>query len=120
MKNLTFSKARVRAVSKKQELLLLVRKSVETGQRVFFYDNGRGKKGIYRVLGGRKTVSGWPKGATIHMLHDLSRVRVYIPKEPWLLPATLKVQKQTNEIYIDQLKRQIEINRLFRERRRLQ
>jgi len=118
LKNITFSKARRKTGGKGAEILGLIRAAVETGQRTFYWDTGRQQKGIFRVLGGRLLKSGRVKGAKLRMVYDLSETSVRIPRSPWLLPSTNKVQKRTEEIYAEQLERQIKINQLFKNKGR--
>lgn len=89
----------------KQELLFKVQDAVESGRRVFYHDMRGGQtKGIFRVLGGRKGFKrGWPKGARLKMLHDLSRKSVTVPRNPWLMPAARETIKEMPRFYRDAL-----------------
>jgi hypothetical protein len=99
--------------TKKQKMLFKVQDAVESGNRVIFAQNGR-KKGIFRVVGGRKgTKRGWPKGARLKMLHNLSRDSVRIPRNPWLSPAVEVAKRHGPEIYLKALKFQVERHGLF-------
>ena len=97
-----------KAKSRKQALLFKVQDAVSTGQRDIFHDfQGGKKKGIFRVVGGRKGFKrGWPKGARLKMLYDLSMSAVIIPKGPWLHPSVKLVEPHLGEIYLKALKKQ--------------
>ena len=94
----------------KQALLFKVQDGIRTGQRKFYHDFGGGKKkGIFRVKGGTKRFKrGWPKGASIDMLYDMTETTVKIPKNPWLQPATRDAVKMRDEIYGRSLRFQLD------------
>ncbi len=74
--------------NRKQKTLFKVQEAVLSGNRTVFLDLGK-RQGIFRVVGGRRKFKrGWPKGARLKMLHDMTNQSVVIPKNPWLLPAT--------------------------------
>ncbi len=96
----------------KQALLFKVQDAVQSGNRVFYHDFKNGTKGIFRVVGagkssGRSTKRGWPKGAGVKMLFDLSEPAVVIPSRPWLTPSTLIVEKLVPGMYLKALKFQL-------------
>jgi hypothetical protein len=86
---------------RKQALLFKVQDSVISGKRTFFHDFGAGKKsGIYRVLGGRKGFKrGWPKGASLKMVYDMSKQAVSIPKNPTVVPAAIATGPKIPQFY---------------------
>ena len=91
----------------KQELIIKVRTAIKTGQRHIFHDFGR-KKGIFKVVGGRRGGNrGWPKGARLEMVHDMSKQSVRIPANPWLRPAYEQVKKNATRIHRKHLLKQI-------------
>ena len=110
LQNILLSKrAKSKAMSIKQRLVITVQEAVHKGPREVFLDLGR-KQGIFRVVGGRRgTKRGWPKGARLQMLHDLSHDAVVIPRTPWLKPSALKaaegLQRHYRMALIYQLKR---------------
>jgi hypothetical protein len=107
--NLKLRKVSRKAKSSKQELLLKVQDSVAGGNRVFFHDfGGRKKKGIFRVYGGRKTFKrGWPKGAKIKMLFDMSKKVISNDGNKWLMPSVNQTEKISKEIYYKRLDEQM-------------
>jgi hypothetical protein len=108
--NITLArKANRGRMTRKQQLLVKVSTAVNSGNRVIFHDFGGGKKkGLFRVKGGRRgTKRGWPKGARLEMLHDLSRKSVNIPRNPWLMPVANKQAQQLPRYYAAALERQL-------------
>ena len=110
-------RARVRG---KGQTVLAVRAAVQSGKRVVFVDQQNDPwnrpTGFYRVIGGRKTRSGWPTGAKLRMIYGADKPTVRTPPHSWLEPATERVTKQFDEIYRDAIIRQIRIQRCFRDR----
>ena len=110
LNNIQLKKRKKRtAKNRKQALLFKVQDAVESGDRYIFHDFGR-RKGVLKVNGGRKGFKrGWPKGASLQMVWDMTRKSVVIPKNPWLMPAVKETQKKIPDIYkrslIFQLKR---------------
>lgn len=87
----------------KQALIFAGQAAVSGGSRVVFLDLGA-TKGIYRIVGGsRRFKRGWPKGAKLRKLYDLSRRTVAIPARPWLYPATMAAADQMPEFYAEAL-----------------
>ncbi len=110
LQNIRLKNKSKKGSNRKQRTLLAVRQAVDTGNRFIFLDLGK-RKGIFKVLGGRKKSSrGWPKGARLKMVHDLTRQSVRIPRNPWLKPAVDRTQILMPGFYRDalifQLKRQ--------------
>lgn len=106
--NLTLQQRRRIARNNKQELLFKVQDAVTSGDRLFFHEfNGR-TKGIFRVRGGsRRFKRGWPVGAELKMLYDLSRPSVRIPATPWLGPAVEKTKREIPRLYVKSLNFQL-------------
>ena len=70
-----------------------VHRAIRTKRRFFFHDFGR-SKGIYRVIGGGRTKKrGWPKGARIRKVYDLSKTVITIDKTPTVHPAAVEVMR---------------------------
>lgn len=106
--NIKLKRSLRKAKNKKQALIFKVQDAVMTGDRTFHHNFEGGKEGIFRVLGGSKSFKrGWPKGARLKMLHDMSRKSVAIPKKPWLLHATNTVTPQLNKFYASALRSQL-------------
>lgn len=100
--------------TRKQRMLIAVRGAVESGRRFVFLDLDR-KKGIFKVLGGRKKPNrGWPVGARLKMIHDLTEQSITIPRNPWLKPAVDRVEILMPGFYRDSLRFQIDRLGLFR------
>lgn len=100
--------------NKKQALLFKVQDAVISGNRYFFHDFGR-RKGMMRVVGGRGKglKRGWPKGATLRMMHDMTNDSVVIPRNPWLEPAQDATIKKIPEFYRKALMFQVKRHKLF-------
>lgn len=110
LKNIRLSKRPRQTKKHRQALVIAAQIAVHTGNRVVFLDLGR-KKGIFRIIGGsRRSKRGWPEGARLRMLHDLTEQSVRIPRRPWLKPAVDRTVLLIPEFYrkalIFQLKRQ--------------
>ncbi len=102
--------------NKKQELIVTMLLSLKMGRRYFFFDFGSGKrKGIMRIQGGsRKQKRGWPEGAELDMVYDMTHESVKIPKSPWLDPAVERTWAATGKIYQDALIKQLMKRNLFK------
>lgn len=99
----------------KQELIRKVQNAVDTGNRFIFHDfRGNKKSGIYRIVGGKKnTKKGWPKGARMRMVWDMSQQSVNIPKRPWLKPSVRRATSKTQRLYEKALIFQLRRNNIF-------
>lgn len=109
-KNIQLNRAKVRAKSRKQQWVAAVQQAVQTGTRTFYFDHGRGRnpKGIFRVYGGsRRLKRGWPKGAKVKMLHNLSRPVNPIKPEPMVRPEAVKQGKRIHKYYAKALAYQL-------------
>lgn len=106
---ITLGKGTRKTMSRKQQLLLKVRESIESGKRVVFHDFGAGKAvGLFRIKGGsRATKRGWPKGARMHMLYDMSRKQTTTPKNPWLTDAAAGPTRNLPRYYATAIARQL-------------
>jgi hypothetical protein len=80
--------------NKKQALLFKVQDAVTSGKRFIFHDFESGKKkGIFRVVGGSKKFKrGWPTGAKLKMVADMSSKVITIPRNPTLKPVVKQVE----------------------------
>lgn len=110
LSQINLRKGRRAPKNNKQALLFKVHDGIRTGQRKFYHDFGGGKKkGIFRVKGGTKRFKrGWPKGASIDMLYDMTETSVKIPKNKWLMPSTQKAVNMRDEIYGKSLRFQLD------------
>lgn len=98
----------------KQSLVFKVQDAVESGNRAIYHKFNNGTKGIFRVVGGRKKFKrGWPVGAKIKMVWDMTRPSVRIPKEPMLKPAHKKAASMLPRFYRDSLRFQIKRHNIF-------
>lgn len=101
--------------NEKQRLVLLARQAVETGRRYFFLNGPAPRRGIYHLRGGSlRTHRGWPTGAKLEMMWDLSRPTTRANPRPMLGPAADLTAKKGPAIYVDAITQQIERQRLFR------
>ena len=90
-----------RGKSKKQRAFIAIRQAAKSGRKFVFLDMPwtKGKKGIYKVIGGKKK----PR---IKMVHSLKKQRVVIPRRPWLMPAVEKIIPLIPRMYNSELKKQ--------------
>lgn len=114
MTNIKLTKRRRIPKNRKQATLFKVQDAVTTGKRFVFLDLGK-RQGIFRVIGGRKKFKrGWPVGAKLRMIHDLTRTSVTIPKRPWLAPTVDKAEKLIPNLYRRALEFQARRQGLFK------
>lgn len=114
LSNIRLSNRRSKRGTNKQRLLLKVQNAVKTGRRHIFHDFGR-TKGLFRVVGGRRSVKrGWPEGAQLRMVYDMSDKTVTIPRNPTLKPVIDKAREYMPEIYIKALRYQLQRHGLFK------
>lgn len=116
LRNIQLRKLRGRKPkNKKQEHTFKVQEAVLSGQRLYYHEFDSGSKGIFRVKGGsKKFKKGWPKGATIEMVYDMSRPTVRIPATPWLKPSVEKTIPHVARVYKKSLQFQLDRYRLFK------
>lgn len=97
-----FRRKQFRSLGKnyKQRLLVAVLMAVKTGDRFLYAEFPNNRRGIMRVVGGRRgNTRGWPGNARLEMVHDLSRGIVIIPPTPWLRPTTNEVNRMIPDLY---------------------
>ena len=112
--NIQLKRKRRKASTRKQQLIFSVQDAVDTGRKFTYLDLGR-RQGIFRVVGGKKnTKRGWPQGAKLKMVWDLTRQSVVIPRKPWLSPAVDIAVKTVPETYKKALEFQLKRLGLFR------
>jgi hypothetical protein len=101
MQNIRLARFLGRGKTPKQRALRAVQNAVKTGNRYIFIDFGLGnKKGIFKVLGGRRTFKrGWPINARIMMVQDLTQKTVQLRRHPWLGPSSEKAKAKYDEFY---------------------
>lgn len=113
--NIQLQKRAKQGVNKRQRNLMAIQQAVKTGNRFVFLDLVR-SKGIFKVVGGRYTGKGWPIGARLKMVYDMSKSSVTIPKTPWLLPAVKHVENKLPQFYAEALEFQLKKHGLFRQK----
>jgi hypothetical protein len=96
--------------NRQQSNVRTVQEAVKTGKRyVFLESKVKRKKGIFKVLGGRKKFkSGWPPGARLKLVWDLTHKTVTTPPNPMLKRTVDKVYRRMPEFYIKALKFQLD------------
>lgn len=110
------ARAKINANTRKQRTVIAVNQAVNSGQREVFLDLGE-RQGIFRVVGGRKGIKrGWPKGARLEMLYDLSEDTVTVPPTPWLRPSFEEAVRMIPAFYADALRFQLRRRGLFQGR----
>jgi len=104
VQNIRLARFRARGKTTKQRALRAVQEGIKSGHRLVYINFGPGKKkGIMRILGGRKTFKrGWPDGARLKMIHALQKT-VRIHKRPWLVPAVIRARRNMPGHYRDAL-----------------
>ena len=115
LRNINMKHKRRKAKHRKQALLFKVQDAVTSGNRMIYHNFSNGRQGILKVVGGRKGFKrGWPTGARLEMLWDLSKTTVVVPKEPMLKPAFDHAIRMTPRVYRDSLRFQINKHMLFK------
>lgn len=116
LQNIKLKRKSKRAMTNKQALLVKVQQAVNSGNRYIFHDfQGSKKKGIFKVVGGRRGIKrGWPGNAKLEMIWDMSEVSVSVPKKPWLAPAITKSEKFLPRIYRKSLEFQLKRHNILR------
>jgi hypothetical protein len=104
-----------RAHSVGQQIVQAAQEAIATGRRTIFLPLRH--PGLYKVVGGRKTRRGWPRGAKLKMLYSLEDRSARTEAHPWLEPAVRVVLTRQDEYYRRAVIRQIEMNRMFRDKR---
>ena len=94
-----------RGATRKQQNLIAIREAATSTRKFIFLDLGK-RKGIFKVIGGRRK----PK---IRMVHDLTEQVVSIPRNPWLKPVVDTVALQIPGIYKKSLAFQLKRAGLF-------
>jgi len=89
-----------------QQNLIAVKEAAATGAKFVYLDLGK-RKGIFRVLGGKRRTY-------IKMVHDLSHKSVTVPRNQWLLPSAKEAQRSMPQYYLDALRYQTARHGLFR------
>ena len=109
IKNIALRRQAIKAKSRKQRNLVAVINAVQTGQRYVYMKTAK-RKGIYKVKGGsKKTKRGWPKGARLKLIWDMTNKTYRTPKNAWLKPSVDKAVKNHGaEIAIKNLKFQFD------------
>ena len=114
IENIQFRGRRSKSKSKRQRILFAVQNAVRSGNRYTYLDLGK-RQGIFKVVGGRKGFKrGWPSGAKLKMVHDLSRSSLTIPKNPWLKPVVDTTVILIPKFYKKSLVFQLKRHNLFR------
>jgi hypothetical protein len=103
MSNIKLLKFRNAGKTRKQRMVRTVQEAVRTKKRNVFMELGTNTgvttKGIFRVVGGRVSKRGWPKGARLKLIHDISRKSVRIPKHEWMVPAAKRTALRSPQMY---------------------
>jgi hypothetical protein len=87
-------------MSRNARIVASVRQAVKTGRRYVFLDLGTaGRKGIFKVLGGKRRLKSGRSSAKLRMVQDLSQRSVRIPATPWLNPSVLLASLQMEDFY---------------------
>jgi len=88
-----------KARTDKQRNVRSVQIAVTSGARFIFLKFPR-RRGIFRVVGGRKKFKkGWPDGAKLKMVYDLTSRSVTVRPHPWLEPEVEKTIGDLPKIY---------------------
>jgi len=91
----------------KQRNVRSAQEAVRTGQRFVFLSYPR-RKGIFKIVGGRKgTKRGWPKGAKLRLVWEMSRRVRRVPKNEWLEPQVKKTIDMLPGFYVHAILEQL-------------
>lgn len=99
IQNILLSRKRNQGKNRKQRNLIAVKQAAAGGNKFVFLDLGK-RKGIFRVLGGKRA----PR---IKMVHDLSKPSITLAARPWLSPATDTAVRKMPQFYEAALKAQL-------------
>ena len=106
--------SRERTRHKRRPFIPLVRYALKSGKRFFYHEFDNGKKGIFRVVGGtRRTSSGFPVGAKIRTVYDMSHKTVKVKATHWLSDAVESTRKDMPKMYWHSLAQQLQRRGLF-------
>lgn len=114
--NIQLRRFRARGKNTKQRLVSAMNQAVKSNKKFIFLEVGTHnvRTGIFKILGGTYTGRGWPKGARLKMVYDLSHSFVTIPPSPWLKPSALQANKRVETFYRKALVFQLKRHRLFK------
>ena len=115
LQRLKIARSKRRASSVSQDIVMAAQEAVSTGSRNLYLPLRH--PGIYRIIGGRKTGSGWPRGAKLRMLYSLENKSIRTEAHKWMEPSVNTALMRRSEYWRKALLRQIERNRQFRSRR---
>ena len=104
--NIQLRRKRKRGSSRKQQNAATIREAATSNRKFIFLDLGK-RKGIFRVVGGKRQ----PK---IRMVHDMTSQTVVIPRNPWLKPAFDQTVQWIPSLYADSLRFQLKRFNLFK------
>lgn len=102
-----------RPKNRRQAIVFAIQDAINTGNRYIFLDLQR-RKGIFKVIGGRKGMKRGTSGAKLKMVYDLTQATTPIPRNPWLHPAIKHTEKLMPGMYFKALKFQLQRHNLFR------
>jgi hypothetical protein len=116
-RNIRVGKSKRKPAHEKQRNLLIVKRAIKTGKRYAYMvlgDSGQ-TEGIFKIIGGMKTTKrGWPEGARLKMIYDLSRPSVVIPKNDWIEEAVDGTKVKMPRMFIKELQNQARRHSLFK------
>lgn len=98
MRNIQLGGKNLAGLPRRQRNVAMTKRAASEGRKFVYLEMGRGKKGIFKVLGGKRR----PK---LRMVHDLTRRSVRVPKNEWMRPAALKAQRGIGRMYFKDLVR---------------
>ena len=101
LQNIRLSNRKSGGKSKGQKTHLKIMQTAKSSQKLTYLELPNGKRGIFQVKGGKRK----PK---IFMVWNMTKRMVKIPKNPWLASSTKIVNKSIPNIFVDELKNQIE------------
>ena len=108
MASIAITKHRLLGGNDKQRNVVSVLEAIKSGNRFVFLRFNSGRKGIFKVVGGnRRQGRGWPKGAKLRMVWDLSSRTVHTKAHKWLDPKVDDMVRKMPELYRRALKEQL-------------
>jgi len=110
IRRINLSKSKKKGVNKKQQAIIAIYEAKKAGRKYVFLSMPwtKGKKGIYKITGGKKR----PK---IKMVHSLKEQSVTVKRNPWLKPAVDRTRRHMPSHWLSALTFQVNRMRLFRD-----
>ncbi len=98
----------------RQAYVFKVQDAVTSGNKFFYHEFSSTRKGIYKVVGGRRGFKrGIPKGAKVRTMYDMSHTSTIVKATHWLSDAVESTRKDMPKMYWHSLAQQLQRRGLF-------